>query len=162
MTLRGRAQRARAECLRSSVSSPFSRKFGGGSLRAHASPSSQGHTSQLRSLVLHAKAMPRSQLMGSWEPATGEWKDGMLSRLAQELEKDEGGEVWVVFDGDIDPEWAENLNSVLDDNHVLTLPTGQRSYLDSQRVKLIFETHQLTFASPATTSRYAEAELPVL
>lgn len=117
-------------------------------------PFSQGSLSQLRCVVIHPKAMPRSRLMGYREAVTGEWKDGVLSRLTQELEKDESGNVWVVFDGDIDPEWAENLNSVLDDNHVLTLPTGRRFYLDSQRVKFIFETHQLTFASPATTSRY--------
>ncbi|PHJ19465.1 cytoplasmic dynein 2 heavy chain, partial [Cystoisospora suis] len=126
----------------------------------HALRQSQGPLSQLRCVVVHPKAMPRRQLMGYREALTGEWKDGVLSRLAQELEKDESGNVWVVFDGDIDPEWAENLNSVLDDNHVFTLPTGRRFYLNSQRVKFIFETHQLTFASPATTSRCAAIFVP--
>ena len=55
-------------------------------------------------------------------------------------------------DGDIDPEWIESLNSVMDDNHLLTLPNGERiSFGDN--VNFIFETNDLRFASPATVSR---------
>lgn len=59
---------------------------------------------------------------------------------------------WVVCDGDIDPEWVEALNSVLDDNRLLTLPSGWRIAF-GPHVNFVFETHTLDHASPATISR---------
>ena len=49
---------------------------------------------------------------------------------------------WVICDGDVDPEWIESLNSVLDDNRLLTLPTGERISFGSN-VNFIFETSDL-------------------
>ncbi|KAG0418555.1 hypothetical protein HPB47_004759 [Ixodes persulcatus] len=59
---------------------------------------------------------------------------------------------WIICDGDIDPEWIESLNSVLDDNHLLTMPSGERIQF-GPHVNFLFETHDLGSASPATISR---------
>lgn len=59
---------------------------------------------------------------------------------------------WIVCDGDIDPEWVESLNSVLDDNRLLTMPSGERIQF-GPNVNFLFETHDLSCASPATISR---------
>ena len=55
-------------------------------------------------------------------------------------------------DGDIDPEWIESLNSVLDDNRLLTMPSGERIQF-GPNVNFLFESHDLSCASPATISR---------
>lgn len=52
----------------------------------------------------------------------------------------------------MDPEWVENLNSVLDDNKLLTLPNGERLSLPPN-VRIMFEVQDLRFATLATVSR---------
>ena len=59
---------------------------------------------------------------------------------------------WIIFDGDVDPEWVENLNSVLDDNKLLTLPNGERLALPPN-VRIMFEVQDLKYATLATVSR---------
>jgi len=49
-------------------------------------------------------------------------------------------------------EWAENLNSVLDDNKVLTLPSGDRLKIPAD-VRIMMEVDSLQHATLATVSR---------
>eukprot|EP00953_Heterococcus_sp_UTEX-ZZ885_P009237 5464-Heterococcus_DN1.PRE.2 len=58
----------------------------------------------------------------------------------------------IVFDGDVDAVWVENMNSVMDDNKLLTLPNGERIRLQPH-CAMICETFDLQYASPATISR---------
>jgi len=103
--------------------------------------------------VMNPKAMPRQQLLGSMDLDTREWKDGVLTDAARKAVKEpQDVKTWIVCDGDVDPEWIESLNSVLDDNRLLTMPNGERIAF-GDNVNFLFETHDLSFASPATVSR---------
>jgi len=52
------------------------------------------------------------------------------------------GPKWIVFDGDIDPMWIESLNTVMDDNKVLTLASNERIAL-TKHMRLLFEISNL-------------------
>ncbi|KAG5501057.1 hypothetical protein GH5_04648 [Leishmania sp. Ghana 2012 LV757] len=103
--------------------------------------------------VMNPKAMPRRRLLGYMDADTREWYDGVLTAAARDVVKQpKEARPWVLCDGDIDPEWIESLNSVLDDNKLLTMPNGVRIQFGAN-VNFIFETHSLEYASPATVSR---------
>jgi len=59
---------------------------------------------------------------------------------------------WIILDGDLDANWIESMNSVMDDNKLLTLASNERIPLKAH-MRLIFEIRDLRFATPATVSR---------
>ncbi|XP_047352693.1 dynein beta chain, ciliary-like [Vespa velutina] len=102
---------------------------------------------------LNPKAVTTAELFGIINPSTREWKDGLISILMREQANMLGdGPKWIVFDGDIDPMWIESLNTVMDDNKVLTLASNERIALTKQ-MRLLFEVSHLRTATPATVSR---------
>jgi dynein heavy chain 2 len=126
----------------------------------------------VRTYVMNPKSMPRIQLLGHIDIDTREWSDGVLTAASRAVVKEPLGneekifpffltknflflkeiQSWIVCDGDVDPEWVESLNSVLDDNRLLTMPSGERIQF-GPNVNFLFETHDLSCASPATISR---------
>ncbi|XP_014276767.1 dynein axonemal heavy chain 2 isoform X2 [Halyomorpha halys] len=103
--------------------------------------------------LINPKALNLGELYGEYNLATGEWADGVLSSIMRSTCGDEGkSEKWILFDGPVDAVWIENMNSVMDDNKVLTLINSDRIVMPEQ-VSLLFEVGDLTVASPATVSR---------
>ncbi|KAJ5817741.1 Dynein heavy chain domain-2 [Penicillium robsamsonii] len=106
--------------------------------------------------IIDSKVMSKESLYGNLDSTTREWTDGLftgiLRKIVDNLRGEDSKRHWIVFDGDVDPEWVENLNSVLDDNKLLTLPNGERLNLPSN-VRIMFEVESLKYATLATVSR---------
>lgn len=99
------------------------------------------------------------ELYGFLDLETRDWIDGLFSNIFREMNKttaatttDDNVRRYVCFDGDVDALWIENMNSVMDDNRLLTLANGERIRLSSH-CALLFEVGNLAYASPATVSR---------
>lgn len=106
--------------------------------------------------LIDPKAISKDELYGKLDATTAEWTDGVFTQTLRRVIDNHRGEEhkrhWIIFDGDVDPEWAENLNSVLDDNKLLTLPSGERLQIP-QNVRIMFEVETLKYATLATVSR---------
>jgi len=106
--------------------------------------------------TINPKMVTNSELYGVLDPESRDWTDGLLSKLFKEANTEQpGGKVetrWILYDGDVDAVWVENMNSVMDDNKVLTLTNGDRIRL-LRNCAMLFEVFDLQYASPATISR---------
>jgi dynein heavy chain len=106
--------------------------------------------------VINPKMVTLNELYGVLDPDSRDWTDGLLSRIFKDINVDlvEGKpeQRWIIYDGDVDAVWVENMNSVMDDNKILTLANGDRIRLLSH-CAMLFEVFDLQYASPATISR---------
>lgn len=104
--------------------------------------------------IINPKSISIDELFGYFDdvqPPT--WHDGILSTVLKKMCTDtKKDDKWLILDGPVDTLWIESMNSVLDDNKLLTLNNGDRIAL-SPYVRLLFEIENLAVASPATVSR---------
>jgi dynein heavy chain len=106
--------------------------------------------------VINPKAINLRELYGVLDPDSRDWTDGLLSKIFKEINQDLDDDKpelrWLIYDGDVDAIWVEDMNSVMDDNRILTLANNDRIRL-LNHCKMLFEVMDLQYASPATISR---------
>lgn len=66
------------------------------------------------SYLIDPKAISKDSLYGTLDATTREWTDGLFTSILRRILEDARGESakrhYIIFDGDVDPEWIENLN----------------------------------------------------
>jgi dynein heavy chain 1, cytosolic len=77
------------------------------------------------SYVIDPKVMSKDALYGTLDSTTREWTDGLFTQVLRKIIDNVRGEGdkrhWIVFDGDVDPIWVENLNRFEFYRHVLNM-----------------------------------------
>ncbi len=107
--------------------------------------------------IINPKAFQAKELYGG-HTKSGDWKDGVIAsvmrRMSKNIDKykESMAHKWIVLDGDVEPEWIESMNSVMDDSKILTLVNQDRIELTT-KMNLLIEVGHLRTATPATVSR---------
>lgn len=108
---------------------------------------------QYKDVRFNPKAIRAQEMYGETDPLSGEWTTGVFAAMWSKFNnRSNTYNTWIIADGPVDAIWIEDLNTVLDDNKILTLANGDRIPM-TDNVKMMFEVETLVNASPATVSR---------
>lgn len=81
-------------------------------------------------ITLNPKAFTKLELFGYVDPITKIWNDGLLTNIFRNINQpivpNNQSNHFILFDGDVDSIWIDDLNSVMDENKMLILSNGEK------------------------------------
>lgn len=117
----------------------------------HDQKSKIGTTVKLETIM--PGVMDSNALFGYFCDKSGVWKDGLCTTIFRRFTEDTStNRKWLVLDGDLSGTWIENLYTVLDENKMLYLTSGER-FSTTDSMSIIFETMSTIEISPSVISR---------
>lgn len=102
-----------------------------------------------------------SKYLYEWnDPEKNKWNDGVITKALRELSVGSPTSPrWLILDGHVHSELVGHLHTLLDASRKLTLPSGEILQIP-QSFRVIFETSDLTYASPSTITRCGVVRVP--
>ncbi|EAY17883.1 Dynein heavy chain family protein [Trichomonas vaginalis G3] len=82
----------------------------------------------------------------------GKWFDGVIGTVLNQVPILNNKEQWVVFEGDLDQSWTDQICTAFDFNHKISFGSSS-TYIVPNTMRFVFETNDLSKASPALLSR---------
>jgi dynein heavy chain len=98
---------------------------------------------QYKDICFNPKDIRAQEMYGESNPMSGEWTTRVFAAIwAKYNNRNNAFNTWIIADGPVDAIWIEDLNTMLDDNKILTLANGDRIPM-SDNVKIMFEVEML-------------------
>lgn len=109
----------------------------------------------VETFCMNPKSITHSQLYGQYDSISQEFTDGVLGSIFRRCVYSADAHCkrrWIVFDGPVDANWIEDMNTLLDENKKLCLMNGEVIRM-TNLMNMVFENHDLSRATAATISR---------
>ncbi|CAH0562483.1 unnamed protein product [Brassicogethes aeneus] len=107
--------------------------------------------SQIICSFINPKTLNYQQLFGTFCPLSHKWSDGVVTKILKYSNKESKAR-WLIFDGNIDSAWIDNINNLLENEKTYYISSGETINLNNNQ-SILFEVKDLSTASPTTISR---------
>ncbi|XP_076466964.1 uncharacterized protein LOC143298129 [Babylonia areolata] len=148
----GRSGSGKSTCVQTVVEALCLQARGGASRQSHSSSKASQSSENVHKLQrVYPLMVDNLDLMFGSLDQNGDWVDGIVTSAIRKANRNQST-TWLCLDGPLNAVWADNFNSILSSEKTLHQLNGDKLFL-SDNIMVLFETDNLSEASPATVAR---------